>query len=81
MPILEEITPFVDKIWVYGLSILDASEVNWKNIDLLLKQEYPTDYPEIRNVIFDKPHEYWTDLKTKLIDAHSREDCVLSVHW
>ena len=81
MPIIEKVVPFVDKVWVYGLSILNESEVNWKNVERILRQNYPSDYDEIRNAIFDKAHHYWADLKENILGSYSRGDYELSVHF
>ncbi|BDQ32813.1 hypothetical protein JCM14722_03550 [Pseudodesulfovibrio portus] len=80
IPILEKVTPFVNKIWVYGLSILDESETNWKNIDDLLKKKYPSEYSEMRNAIFDRTHHFWAELRAEILDACSRRSFDLSIH-
>ena len=79
-PIIEKVAPFVDKVWVYGLSILDESETNWKNVDSILRNNFSSDYSQIRNPIFDKTHPFWMKLRTEILGEYSQKAFELSVH-
>lgn len=66
-PVIESVAGLADKIWIYGLSILNRSDQNWKNIEEILASHYGSLKPEIEAVVFDKGHRYWADLREELL--------------
>ena len=39
--LIDMLAPHTTKIWIYGLSILDPSEVNWQHVKRILKTHFP----------------------------------------
>ena len=55
-----------DTIWIYGLSILNKSDVYWQNIEPIFDQYFPKRNDLIKQAIFNKNHIFWNTLRSKL---------------
>jgi DNA repair photolyase len=64
--LIEMLKPFVDVIWIYGLSINDRSGRNWLNLQQILKNRFPELFEQIETAIFSKDSNYWVELREKL---------------
>ena len=64
--LLELLVPHTDVIWIYGLSIQERSDLNWRNVHNILDEHFPDLKERIESVIFAKDHPYWNDLRRQL---------------
>ena len=64
--LLEQLIPHADVIWIYGLSIQDKSEQNWRNVQRILQEHFRDLKERIESVIFASDHPYWDDLRQQL---------------
>jgi DNA repair photolyase len=78
IPLIDILTPHTDKIWIYGLSILNRSDQNWQNVERILESHFPDLREQIETVVFSKGHSYWANLKQELIGL--QKDRNLSIH-
>ena len=67
-------------IWIYGLSFLDSSDVGWQNVRSILRSEFSEMSDRVEEVIFDKDHLYWKDLREELCDLRDRANLNLNIH-
>lgn len=79
-PLIDMLAPCTDVIWIYSLSILDRSEVSWKNVTEILDNYYPELRQKIENAVFDKDHPYWTELRQDLIELQEKKQLNLNIH-
>lgn len=80
MPLIEQLTPVTQKIWVYGLSILNEEEVNWRNLKGIFETHYPDQAGEITEIIFDRDHAYWADMRGQLQALQDELEVDLDIH-
>jgi len=80
IPLIHELSPITEKIWIYGLSFLNRDEINWKNVESILNQYYPDKKAQIEEILFDKEHTFWKDLKQQLSTLHSEQNLNLDIH-
>ena len=66
-PVIESVSGPADTIWIYGLSILNRSDQNWKHIEEILAQHYKIKKQQIEAAVFDKGHSYWAELRDELL--------------
>ena len=69
-----------DKIWIYGLSILDQSNQSWQNVKRILDNNFPDLKKQIATVVFSKDHSYWKILRKGLVQMQSDRNLNLSIH-
>jgi len=80
IPLIEMLAPHTDKIWIYGLSILDRSDRNWQNVERILGNNFPELKEQIETVVFCKNHSYWRALREDLSHLDKDGKLNLSVH-
>ena len=87
IPYITDVTPLIDMlalhtdvIWIYGLSIQERSDLNWQNIEVILKDHFPDLKEQIEEVIFSKNHPFWIQLKQNLLDIQNDRQLNLSIH-
>ena len=80
-PLVERIGKYADKVWVFGLSMLDVSDPNWKAVHSLLREHFPDVCNRSREAVFDRDHPYWAGLRADLEDAYAGESFELSIHF
>jgi len=78
--LVEMLAPHTDKIWIYGLSILNRSDQNWRNVEGILERDFPDMKDRIETVIFSKDHFYWEKLRQDLISLQKDRNLNLSIH-
>jgi DNA repair photolyase len=80
MDLVNKLEPHTEKIWLYGLSILDDSEVNWQNIKRILEHNFPELSGKVEDVVFAKDHPYWLELRERLNALGDERPIDLSIH-
>ena len=87
IPYITDVTPLIDMlahhtdvIWIYGLSIQKRSDLNWQNIEVILKDHFPDLKEQVEEVIFSKNHPFWIQLKQNLLDIQNDRQLNLSIH-
>jgi DNA repair photolyase len=80
-PLIERVGKDADKVWVFGLSMLDESDPNWKAVHSLLREHFPDVCERSREAVFDRVHPYWAGLRADLEDAYADEPFELSIHF
>jgi DNA repair photolyase len=79
-PLIDMLAPLTDVIWIYGLSIQERSDLNWQNIEVILKDHFPDLKEQVEEVIFSKNHPFWIQLKQNLLDIQNDRQLNLSIH-
>lgn len=64
--LVEMLEPCTSTIWIYGLSILNESDVYWQNIEPIFNKYFPNTKDIIKHAIFNKNHNFWNVLKNEL---------------
>ena len=78
--LIDMLAPHTDKIWIYGLSVLDPSEVNWHNVKRILKSHFPDLKDQVEAAVFSKEHLYWLALRKDLERIAKERNLDLSIH-
>ena len=78
--LLEKLVPLTDKIWIYRLSFLSATEQNWLSTRDILQLNFPQWFKEIETIIFSKTHKYWMKLREELESLQKEKKLNLSIH-
>lgn len=78
--LLEMLEPAAERIWLYGLSILDEKDANWRNVKRIMDEHYPDKRDEIETITFDKENDYWTRLRKRLEILAKERQLNLSIH-
>jgi hypothetical protein len=73
-PLLEALMDKADRIWVYGLSVQDPSELSWRNVQAILERHFPDQREMIEGIVLDKEHSYWVELRKKLEGVGEAEE-------
>ena len=51
-PVIDSVGELADKIWIYGLSILNRLDQNWQNVEEILNRHYTSLKPRIEELLF-----------------------------
>jgi len=78
--LIELLAPCTDVIWIYGLSILDRSDLSWLNMQKILNREFPDLLEQIESVTFSKEHSYWAKLRDELVTLKNDRQLNLNIH-
>ena len=78
--LIDMLAPHTDKIWIYGLSILDPSEVNWQHVKRILKTNFPDIKDQVEAAVFSKEHLYWLMLRKDLEKIAKQRKLNFSIH-
>ena len=79
-PLIDQLAPHTDRIWIYGLSILNKSGPSWQNIEKILDSHYPEKKEQIDAVVFSKEHAYWAELRKELRMLKEKRGLNLMIH-
>ena len=79
-PLIDMLTPFTERIWIYGLSFQERTNQSWRNTQGILNEHYPSLKEQIEMVIFSKEHSYWTQLRQDLIELQKDRQLDLRIH-
>jgi hypothetical protein len=80
MPLIEMLSDYADKLWVYGLSITNRSDQNWQYVDQILESNFPDMRSRINGAVFSRKHAYWERLRNELSNQQKKIKPVLSIH-
>ena len=80
MLLIDQLAEFADKIWIYGLSIIDRSNRNWQKVENILASHFPRLKESIEATIFSKEHPYWEVLRQDLVKVQKERNLNLSIH-
>lgn len=78
--LIDDLAPSASVIWTYGLHMDDRSDKNWLNVKRILDEHFSSMSEEIEEIIFQKDHTYWKELR---IELESLQDCLeteLNIH-
>jgi DNA repair photolyase len=64
--LMDRLVPHADAIWIYGLSMKERSDRNWRNTQILLSRHFPTLREPIEAAAFSAQHPDWVELRQKL---------------
>jgi len=78
IPLIDMVAPYTDKIWIYGLSMMNRTDQNWQNVENILESHCHDLRSQIETVVFSKGHSYWVNLRQDLIGL--KKDMNLSIH-
>lgn len=79
-PLIDALAEHAERIWVYGLSILDRSERSWRNVEPILDNHFPQLKPQVEAAVFSKNHVYWEDLRQALSELKTDRKLDLRIH-
>lgn len=79
-PLIDCLAPLADTIWIYGLSIEKRSDRSWQNLESIFKEFYPDLREPIEEVVLSKGHQFWDQLRQKLVDIQKDRQLNLSIH-
>ncbi len=79
--LVKMLAPYVDKIWIYGLSILDRMEKSWRNVEKILDQNFPGLKDKIDAAVFSKEDAYWYKTRQELESLAKQKKLNLSIHF
>ena len=80
IPLIDMLAPHTDKIWIYGLSMLNRTDQNWQNVESILENHFPDLKKQIESVVFSKNHSYWEKLRQELEYLQKDRKLNLSIH-
>ena len=80
IPLINMLAPHTDKIWLYGLSILNRTDQNWLNVESILESHFPDLRKQIETVVFTKGHSYWTNLRQNLLELQKDRNLNLDIY-
>ncbi len=77
---IDKLQPVADEIWIYGFSIERQTDQNWLNMEDILKSHFRDLRQDIEEVIFSKEHNYWKQLREKLVVLKNKKQLNLIIH-
>ena len=80
IPLIDMLAPHTDKIWIYGLSMLNRTDQNWQNVESILENHFPDLKKQIESVVYSRNHSYWEKLRQELIHLQKDRRLNLSIH-
>lgn len=79
-PLIDWLAPLTDVIWIYGLSIDQRSDLNWQNIESIIKEYFPDLSGPFEEAVLSKDHKFWAQLKQELRDMQKDKHLNPSIH-
>jgi DNA repair photolyase len=79
-PLIDFLAGSVEKIWIYGLSMLNRNVQNWRNIETIWERHFPDLKEPVKAAVFSKEHAYWQTLRQDLINIQRERKLNLSIH-
>jgi len=79
-PLVDVLAPHTNMIWIYGLSIQERSDQNWKNLQRILNRDFQNLKEQIEEAIFSRDQSYWTKLRQDLSELQEDRQLNLSIH-
>ncbi|MCP4902549.1 MAG: radical SAM protein [bacterium] len=78
--LLETIAPYTEKIWIYGLSVRDDSARWWTDVRDILKEHFTDIAGEIEAAILSRDHDFWQQLRARLVERQKTLNPHLSIN-
>ena len=78
--LIDWLAPHADAIWIYGLSIDQRLDRNWRNLKIILQEYFPESSERIENIVFSKNHQFWTQLREELQNIQNDRQLDLRIH-
>lgn len=78
--LIDLLAEHADKIWIYGLSILNRSDRNWHNVEKILESHFSDLKRPIESAVFSRNHSYWKQLRRELSQSQIYRKLNLSIH-
>ncbi len=78
--LLEMLAPVAERIWIYGLSISNRSDRNWKNVDGILESHFLALKKRIETAVFSRNDAYWVNLRRELSKIQRDRSLDLRIH-
>ena len=79
-PLIDSLIEHADRIWIYGLSMQNRSDINWQYVEKILESHFSDLKPAIESTIFSKTHPYWGQLKGNLSRLMTEQKLNLDIH-
>ena len=77
---IDWLAPHADTIWIYGLSILNRSDRNWRYVEKIILHHFPDLKADIEAAVFSRDHAYWESLREKLHRLQNERSLQLNIH-
>ena len=61
--LIEEISPYSDTVWIYGLQVESEEGINWRKVQSILNHHFPELTKQYRKIAFSKEHSYWKGIR------------------
>ena len=78
--LIDMLTPYTEAIWIYGLSIVDQTDQNWRNIQGILNNHFSHQKEKIEDIILSNDHPYWERLRRDLLRLREVKQLNLHIH-
>jgi len=79
-PLMDLLAGCTEKVWVYGLSIMNRSDKNWQHVERILDKYFSDSKEQIEAVVFTKDHPYWKGVRQELLQIQQDHALNVSVH-
>ena len=79
--IIDVIKDYADTIWFYRLDVNSENDVNWRNIQMILRKNMPEMLREFKEISFSSYHAYWDSLRQKLQNRMINEKLNLEIRF
>lgn len=80
MGLLKLLAPCTEVIWIYPLSILSRSNINWRHVESILEDRFPQLKTSIEEVLFENDHPYWRQIRHELAALEEDDALDLRIH-
>ena len=77
--IVADIAGWVEHAYVYRLRMERETDVNWRNVERVLKRHYPDLVDAYRGAAFSDVDPYWRDLRSRLAALAPPDSVELSI--
>ena len=77
---IDWLAPHTDTIWIYGLSILNRSDRNWRYVEEIIQHHFPGLKADIEAAVFSREHAYWESLRQELLQLQAERSLNLNIH-
>lgn len=74
------LAPHTDKIWIYGLSVLDQNSRGWQNVKEILEHHLPGLRKKVEAAVLSKENNYWSQIRKELQTMATDQGLNLSIH-
>lgn len=80
LELVDRLAPITETIWIYGLNIQDREGRNWKNLQPIFAEHFPDKQEQIEDIVFDREHSYWRELREELERVQGQVEPELNIH-